>query len=214
MPTHYLEDPSDSRFHAMPTASCVLTAQRLAAPGRVSTDRYGGVAVALHWLVGVAVLGQIALGWSMQGVAKDPPGVRAGWYNVHKSVGLTLALLVGARLAWRRRHAPPALPPRIPRWQQRAAGASHAALYACLVLMPLTGYLGSSFTSHPVLYFGHALPHWGWDWPAAKALMSALHRAAAWTLASLVALHVAAALAHLARGDGVFARMWPPSGRA
>jgi cytochrome b561 len=78
-----------------------------------------------------------------------------------------------------------------------------------MLVMPLSGYLGSTFSKYPIKYFGAALPHWGWDWPAAKALISAIHLTTAWLLAALIAAHVAAALWHLARRDGLFSRMWP-----
>ncbi len=108
--------------------------------------RYGGVAIGLHWLVAALVLGQLALGWWMLDLPKSPPGLRAGWFNFHKSIGLTIGLLMLARLWWRARHPAPTLPASVPRWQILAAKANHAGLYACLLLMPLSGYLGSVFS--------------------------------------------------------------------
>lgn len=168
---------------------------------------YDRTSVALHWMVGLAILAQFALGWWMLDVPKDPPGVRAWWFNLHKSIGITLAAFVVLRLLWRLTHRAPELP--LPRVHRLAASWTHAALYACMLVMPVSGYLGSSFSKYPIKYFGTALPHWGWDWPAAKAVMSAVHLSAAWILAALIAAHVAAALWHLARRDGLFARMWP-----
>jgi cytochrome b561 len=168
---------------------------------------YDRTSVVLHWFVGLAILGQFALGWWMLDVPKDPPGVRAWWFNLHKSIGITLAAFVVLRLLWRATHRGPALP--LPRAQRLAAAYTHAALYACMLLMPLSGYLGSSFSKYPIKFFGSALPHWGWDWPAAKALMSTVHLSTAWILTALLAAHVAAAFWHLARRDGLFSRMWP-----
>jgi cytochrome b561 len=176
--------------------------------------RYDALAIALHWAIALLALVQIALGWWMIEIPKTPIGVRAAWFNVHKSIGLTIGLLMLARLGWRLVHRPPALPESLPRWQARAARASHALLYGALVAQPLAGYLGSSFTAYPIKYFGHTLPHWGWDSPPLKALCSEVHFALACGITALVALHVVAALAHLARGDGVFARMWPRAHRA
>lgn len=168
---------------------------------------YDRTSVALHWIVGLAILAQFALGWWMVDVPKDPPGVRAWWFNLHKSVGITLAAFVVLRLLWRLTHPAPALP--LPRAQRMAASWTHALLYVCMLVMPASGYLGSSFSKYPIKYFGTTLPHWGWDWPAAKALMSAVHLTAAWVLAALIAAHVAAALWHVVRRDGLFSRMWP-----
>jgi cytochrome b561 len=170
---------------------------------------YDRISVLFHWIVGVAVLAQFALGWWMLDIPKDVSGTRAWWFNLHKSIGLSLVIFVVIRLLWRVAHPTPLPPGALPRVQRAAAMAMHWALYACMLVMPLSGYLGSSFTRYPIRYFGIELPHWGWDWPAGKAAMSALHAATAWTLGVLVALHIAAALWHLLRRDGLFSRMWP-----
>ena len=79
-----------------------------------------------------------------------------------------------------------------------------------MLVMPVSGYLGSSFTKYPVKYFGLKLPSWGWDAPGLKDLFSAIHYATVWLFMVLVALHAAAALKHLlADRDEIFARMWP-----
>lgn len=178
-----------------------------------STARYHSFAIALHWIVALLVFAQIALGWWMQEIPRSPPGLRAGWYNVHKSIGLTIGMLMLLRLGWRLRHPAPPLPPSMPRWQAQAARASHFLLYACLIVQPLWGYLGSSFTPYPIKYFGVTLPHWGWDSPALKNLFSALHLGTAYLLMTVLALHVAAALKHLLIDrDEIFHRMWPWGG--
>ena len=63
--------------------------------------RYTGVAVALHWLIAAIVLVQITWGWSMQQIPKQPPGLRADAFNMHKSIGLVLLALMLIRLGWR-----------------------------------------------------------------------------------------------------------------
>ena len=175
-----------------------------------SPARYHTVSIALHWAIALLVFAQLALGWWMLDLPKSPPGLRAGWFNLHKSIGLTIGALMLVRLGWRLFHPAPPLPATLPRWQVRAARISHFLLYACLILQPLWGYLGSSFTRYPVKYFGLTLPHWGWDAPALKDLFSALHFGTACVLMAVLALHVAAALKHLlVDRDGVFQRMWP-----
>ena len=74
-------------------------------------------------------------------------------------------------------------------WQRKAAYANHALLYACLILQPIWGYLGSTFTKYPIKYFGVTLPRWGWESDALKELFSALHFATACLLVAVVAVH-------------------------
>jgi cytochrome b561 len=170
---------------------------------------YTRTAVVLHWLIGVCVLAQITLGLWMVTIPKTPPGVRAGWFNVHKSIGITLAAFIILRLLWRFVHRAPALPQTMPKWERIAATANHWLLYACMIVMPVSGYLGSSFTKYPILFFGIKLPQWGWDSPALKDLCSEVHYATMAVFIALIALHVAAAGKHaFVNRDGIVKRMW------
>jgi cytochrome b561 len=172
--------------------------------------RYDRVAISLHWLIALGVLAQLALGWWMIEIPKQPVGVRAYWFNLHKSIGLTLAALIALRIAWRLTHRPPPLPGSVPRWQVRAARVSHTLLYVCMVAMPLAGYLGSTFSGYPIKYFGLTVPGWGWKDDALKDFFSAVHYSAAWCFMFLIGLHAAAAMKHwLIDRDRVFARMLP-----
>ena len=172
-----------------------------------SSDRYSRTAIALHWLIAVAVIVQFGWGWWMQGIAKQPPGPRVDAFNLHKSIGLTILALMCVRALWRWRHPAPALPA-LPRWQAGLAHATHVTLYAALFVMPIAGYLGSVFSGYPVKYFGVTLPAWGWKDAGLKDLMSAVHYAASWVLAGAVTLHVAGALKHwVVDRDALVARM-------
>ena len=139
-----------------------IGAERARSP---TADRYTSTAIALHWLIAAAVIAQFAWGWWMQSIPKEPPGMRADAFNLHKSIGLTLFALMMLRLFWRLRHPAPPLPP-MPRWQSKLARFNHVLLYCALVAMPVAGYLGSVFSGYPVKYFGIVMPAWGWKSPA------------------------------------------------
>jgi cytochrome b561 len=171
--------------------------------------RYDSAAVLLHWLIGLLLLAQLVLGWWMLDLPKSPPGLRAGWFNLHKSIGITLGLLIVIRIIWRLRRTAPALPKSLPKWQQSIAHVSHIGLYVCMVVMPLSGLLGALFSKYPIIFFGITLPKLGGDWPAAKSAMSDIHNATSWLFVTLLALHILAALWHLLQRDGLFLRMWP-----
>jgi cytochrome b561 len=179
-------------------------------PTSSTVSRHTRIAIALHWAIALLLFAEIALGWWMLGVPKAPPGVRAGWYNVHKSVGLVIAVAVLVRMAWRASHREDDLAS-MPPWQRVASQLTHGLLYACMLVMPATGLAGSMFTRYPIRFFGVALPVWQRDWPAAKELMAQVHEAVAWVFAALIALHVAAALWHWWQRDGIAARMGMPS---
>lgn len=174
------------------------------APGR-----YTRVAIGLHWVLAALILGQIAFGWYLQSVPRKTPD-RTVYVNLHKSTGLTLALLVLARLGWRLTHKAPALPATLPAWQRTAARASHFALYACMLVMPAAGYLASNFSKFGVNYFNAILlPPWGVDDRRLYAVFNTTHLLTSYVFVALIALHVFSALRHLYLRDGVFYRMWP-----
>ncbi len=77
---------------------------------------------------------------------------------------------------------------------QRAANLGHVALYACMVVAPLAGYLGSNFSKYGVRFFGVVLAPWGPDWPAAYSFLVGLHDASTYLLLALTVGHVAMAL--------------------
>ena len=170
-------------------------------------ERYTLVAIVLHWAIALLVIGQFALGMWMQSIPKQPPGLRADAFNVHKSIGLTILALMLARLAWRIAHRPPPLPP-MPSWQAALARFNHGLLYAALIGQALVGYLGSAFSGYPVKYFGWTLPQWAARNDALKEWLSGAHVALAWVIAVAVLIHLAGALKHaFIDRDRLLARM-------
>lgn len=166
--------------------------------------------MALHWLIGFALLGQIAFGFLLDELAPRGTPARSGVINLHKSCGLVLGMAILVRLLWRLRRRPPEWVPSISRWQQRVASGVHWALYVCMVTMPLSGYIASNFSKYGVQFFGHPWPAWGPEAPSVYAVFNGIHVMTAWLFCLLIAGHIAAALKHAwIDRDGVFARMWP-----
>lgn len=174
----------------------------------VGDERYARPLIALHWLIALGIIGLLALGLYMVGLPKGLP-VKATLINLHKSLGLTVFLLVLLRIAARAvLHRPP-LPP-MPPWQRAAARTTQGLLYVAMVAMPLAGYLGSSFNRYGTRFWGIALPKWGWDDPDLRELFFGAHQVLGYALIVLIVLHVAGALKHqwLDR-DNLLARMLP-----
>ena len=173
------------------------------------TDRYTHVAIALHWLTAALIFCGFGLGLFMTGLEISPTMFRL--YAWHKWIGITIFLVVAARLAWRAGHPPPPLPASMPAWQVRAAKVMHVALYVLLVTIPVSGWIYSSSTGVSVVYLNLVpLPDLvAKDRDLARTLL-AVHQTLNFTLAAMVVLHVAGALRHhLVDRDGVLARMLP-----
>jgi cytochrome b561 len=188
-------------------ADAGASARGAAAP---AAARYDRVAIWLHWGIGVLLLAEIAFGLLLDDIAPRGTPARGGVINLHKSFGIVLGILILGRIAWRLRHPPPPWPATMSARRQRAANLGHAALYVCMVVAPLAGYLGSNFSKHGVRFFGVVFPPWGTDWPAAYSLLVGVHDASSYLLLALVVGHIAMALKHaLIERDGIFARIAP-----
>jgi len=175
--------------------------------------RYSHVAMALHWLLALALVAMFGLGVYMADLPFSP--TRLKLYNWHKWAGISFLLLSVLRLVWRLMHRPPALPVAItkamPAWQNLAHHATHHLLYLLFFVVPLLGWAYSSAAGFPIVWFGLiALPDFV---PADKALaelIKPLHELSALALMALAALHVAAALKHQwIDRDGLLLRMLP-----
>jgi cytochrome b561 len=171
-------------------------------------ERYGTVAIALHWLVAVLVACNLLLGLSMVPMPITPR--KLTFYLVHKWIGITVFLLTCARLAWRARHPAPAPVP-APRWQLRAAAASHVLLYALLLLVPISGWIYSSATGVQVVYLGLVpLPDLVPKDKALAAVLRGVHVGLNSALFLLVFGHASFAIRHhFVERDAVLARMLP-----
>lgn len=182
---------------------------------RNTAERFGLVARTLHWLTLLLLVGSFTLAISMVNMPFSPQKLE--FYSWHKWVGVTIFLVVLLRLGWRLANPVPRQPPDTPRWQQRLAGLSHAALYAILIVMPITGWIMSSALNLPVVYLGvvHIPSPFGVD-RALGETMKVVHLSLAVTLLVLVTIHALAALYHhFVLRDDVLRRMltWPPRKR-
>ena len=183
--------------------------------GRVRRDmtndaqRYTGVAIALHWLIALTILCTFVLGLYMSGLQLSPAKLKL--YSYHKWIGVTIFLLVLARIAWRLGHRPPSPPASMPAWQHSAASIAHFFLYALTLAIPLSGWLMSSASGFQVVYLGVVpIPDLLAKNKEVAGQLKEWHESLNWLMVAVVALHVAAALKHhFVDRDTVLARMLP-----
>lgn len=172
-------------------------------------ERYSGIAMALHWTIAMLIAVMFGIGWYMVDLPQHSHE-RSFYFALHKSIGLTIMLLVIFRLVWRFRHHPPALPQSLLAWQRRVANASHLLLYVFMIVQPVSGYLSSSFSGYSTKFWGVPLPEWGWHDAVINEFFTDVHVASSVALLCLIAMHICGALAHLAGvHENVLVRMLP-----
>ncbi len=161
---------------------------------RNESDRYGYLAIALHWSMAVGVFGLFALGLWMTSLEYFDP-----WYHrapdVHKSIGVLLLLLLPLRWLWRQIDPPPQ--PLGEPWERALALFVHRLHYLLLAGVLASGYLLPTAEGAGVDCFG---------WFTLPSLVSLdarqvdawgrAHLWLAWSAVLLACLHAAAALKH------------------
>ncbi len=105
---------------------------------------YSGLQIALHWTVVVLVALQMfllneSIGDLHDGEAVSPTGEFLA--DLHVAAGIAVFVLALARLYLRFTRGVPPLPENEPYPMKLAAHAVHVALYALILLMPVTGAL-------------------------------------------------------------------------
>ncbi len=184
-----------------------LKTAKISSMAMSTSAAYTRTAVVLHWVLVVLLLGQFSLGWYLGEVPRGTPD-RTIYVNIHKSIGMTLGVLILFRLYWRLTHRAPELPLSMPAWERMAAHISHWLLYVCMVVMPLSGYLASNFSKWGVNFFNAIkLPPWGVENEAVYDALNGIHVFTSYLLIGLIVVHALAAIRHLIARDGVFRRM-------
>lgn len=181
-----------------------------------SEQRYTRAAIILHWLIALLIVIQVFLGWWLNEWVPDHSPIQDQITAVHISVGLTILLLVLARIGVRLVHRPPPPPVGSPVWERILAGFTQISFYALMLVLPLSGWTLVSLGHHPIHFWGLPWPRlpgvghiFGSPTPKAvhKSLMHVHVYILIWLLVANLALHVAGAIWQQIAGRRVLQRM-------
>ena len=167
------------------------------------SSRYGWPLILLHWVMFLLVaLAYVLMEWKGFVPKEDP--FRDTLTHLHRSVGLLVFALLFVRLALRRTGTPP------PAWRERLSRFVHWALYALMLVLPVTGYLMSNAADKSILFFGVAMPALIAPDEGLGSLMHETHEVVANLGYALIGLHAAASLwHHYVQRDNTLRRMLP-----
>ena len=178
--------------------------------GKNPINSFNKTAILVHWVIAFLLMIQFLIGLDMVDIPKGPDSPRPFWFNTHKSIGIILGCLILFRLYWRLRSGVPESPSGTPTWERIAANLSHKLLYLCMILMPISGLMGSLFSKYDLLFIGITIPKLFEHDPFIKELMTNTHQWTAYIFLTIICVHILAAVKHLVIDcDGVFERMMP-----
>jgi cytochrome b561 len=189
---------------------------------------YTKTAIILHWLIAFFIFGMFALGWFMTELPKNAPkelahdlfnlGIyswqsveaispRNFYFNLHKSLGITIMELIAFRIFWRITHRPPAMLTSYKTWEVKLANGTHHLLYTLMTAVPLTGLIMAIYGKYGVKWFGIEIIS-GADNKPLRDIFESAHELIGIFLLVIIGLHIAGALKHkLIDKDGTLKRM-------
>ena len=168
-----------------------------------SKKRYGRISIFLHWSMALLITWQLLK--FADRISDGEHWVGQTLVPWHVSIGILLLVLIVLRLLWvaMQRHQRPTQDPTT----AKLVTAGHSLLYACMLLMPLTGIMVMLGGGYGITAFGVELVTKG-DELAWAATLGELHSPLAWLLAALIIGHTAMALIHhYVRKDNTLTRM-------
>ena len=170
--------------------------------------RWGLIAQCFHWAMFALIIATWFAIETREDFPKDSPE-RLQWMLLHKSLGLSVFVLVWLRIGARLSQVTPqAIGSAL---QQKVSALVGLGLYALMIGLPIGGLLASQFYGKPVAFFGlFELPMLVGENKEMGDLMKEAHEAGFGALLFLLALHVGGALVHHFRlKDDVLRRMLP-----
>ena len=171
--------------------------------------RYSLVAQIFHWIIVVLFCGLFYLAWIMTDLPLGPEKFRL--YNLHKSLGVTIAALTFLRLVWRSFSPPPPLPRTMPHWQKRMARITHFLIYLLVFMQVPVGILHSWSADFPIVIFGlFNIPSPIAPNEILEVILNWVHFTIGWLFFAVLLTHVLAALHHhFVLKDDILLRMIP-----
>ena len=171
-------------------------------------DRYGRVSRLLHWAIAILFISLIPMG-IFASMIPEETSYRNAYYVVHKTIGVTVFLLVIVRLIWNKISKRPALDNTLTLIEKKLAHRAHNILYFMLLVIPVTGFMMTSYHGYGTFFFFWELPPL-WEQSNIYQLWGGFHKyLLPYLVYIILGAHILGALKHqfVDKHDSVFKRM-------
>ncbi len=181
-----------------------------------SATGYTKTAKVLHWLIAIGIFFMFALGWYMSDLPKEAPkqmaydlfdlGIytwnlaeeispRTFYYNLHKSIGVTIFALILIRILWRITHKPPTLLASYKEIERKIASSAHHLLYLLMLVLPVSGIIMAVYSKYGIKWFGMDFIG-GLDNKPLRELFKSVHEIIGLIILAVIIVHILGALKH------------------
>ncbi len=173
---------------------------------RNTKEKYGKVAIVIHWIMALMVIALVFIGFSLDDIEKP---LKFTIIGLHKATGTLVLVLALFRWYWMISNESPAP---VEGMSKAEIGISHATkwiLMLALIGMPMSGIIMSMFAGYGIDIYGlfEILPMFEKNIDNAK-FFGSLHELGAYAISIIIGLHILAALKHhFINKDNVFKRM-------
>ena len=171
-------------------------------------DRYGRVSRLLHWTIAILFISLIPMG-IFSSMIPEETSYRNAYYVVHKTIGVTVFLLVIVRLIWNKISKRPALDNTLTPTEKKLAHRAHNILYFMLLVIPITGFMMTSYHGYGTFFFFWELPPL-WEQSNVYQIWGGFHKyLLPYIVYIILGAHVLGALKHqfIDKHDSAFKRM-------
>ena len=124
----------------------------LALTAKNESNSYGKVSRMLHWTIAILFISLIPMGIFASMIPEDTE-YRNAYYVVHKTIGVTVFLLVIVRLIWNRLSLRPSLDSALTSREEKLAHRAHNTLYFMMLAIPITGFMMTSYHGYETYFF-------------------------------------------------------------
>ncbi|ESP90293.1 cytochrome B561 [Pseudoalteromonas luteoviolacea 2ta16] len=170
---------------------------------------YGTIAKWIHWITAILFLAAYMSVYYRHWFTEAKTSENWTALQLHLSFGVSIMVVVLLRLLWRAMNKPPAPEPGT-KVEHLAAHAGHYALYAIMIIAPVTGYIGTGANTEffflleipkfedTALFQYFVLDGLGLTFKEFEKPIDFIHKdiLGAWLIWLLIAGHVVAALFH------------------
>lgn len=125
---------------------------QLALPIENTKAGFGRVSRYLHWITAIMFILLIPMGIFTTMIPLDAP-YRQGYYVAHKTIGFSVLILLVARILWHLKSSVPKLDTHLTSSEYWLAKVTHYGLYFLMIMVPVSGYMMSTFGGHLSHFF-------------------------------------------------------------